>query len=298
MTLSPYERAGTAYTNIMKPFLAPEMIARSLFADVIRLPEGKVRMEFDKISQMKDATIQMTLPDSTLKRDMIGITSDSIRAPFIVNGFEIGQDQLRAFATEGKALPREGIKAMATTIAAKDQSLLIDSYKPDGTNVKFDGLYSKGTTIDNTAYDFSTPGRAAFGVATVVGTLRGANITGCNFNLLLPFAQETELNTSWIAGTGTGMWEKEKVLKNLNPTDGAAPGRIIASSVCPAGKAIISPVDTIGKYMSLIVGYDPKVITGYDSKLTEAYSPVYVTGFEAVVPLIYEPSAIGIMGSI
>ncbi len=299
MILNPYERAGTAYTKMMKPFLTPRMIARNLFAHTIRLPKGKVKLDFNKVSQMKDATIQLTLPDDTLKRDLIGLSSDSIRCPFVVNGFEITQDQLQAFASEGTDLPNEGIKAMSQTLSAKDQTLLLDSYKPNGTDAMFKGLYASATTIDNTAYDFGTAGKASEGTAAIVGLLQEAIVEDCNFNMLISYAQLTTLKNSWIVGSGTGIWEIEKVIKNLNPVEGAAPGRIYASKYAPsATKAIISPNDPAGMYMDLVIGQDPRVITGFDSKLGPDDSPVYVTGFEAVVPLIYYPEAIGILGSI
>jgi hypothetical protein len=296
MTMTPYQRAGRWYTNKMLPFLAPQMIARNLFGNVIRLPEGKVEMEFDRISQMKDATVQLTLPDETLKRDLIGLTNDTLRAPYIVNGFKITQDQLRTFNSEGKDLPTSGIKEMSRTIATKDQGLLIDSYTAEGQTFK--GLYASATTIDNTAYDFSTPGKASQGTAEIVGMLREASVVGCNFNMLIPESKLTTLKNSWIVGSGTGIWEIEKVIKNLNPIDGAAPGRIYGSPFAKTDKAIISPCDPSGMYTSLVIGYDPRVITGYNPILTEEFSPVYVTGFECAVPWIEYPESIGVLSSI
>ena len=289
-----YERAATWFTNEMVPFLYPLLSSRQLFNSYAYVPEGKTQIQFDRIAQMQPAQMSYTLPDDTIKRDFVGISSDSIKIPFIYQGFMIDQDKLRAFSSEGKDLPTAGMEAAAISMSVLENNFLVNAYTPKPGNTAFQGLYASAGNILSSSYSFLTPGMATEAAAAAVSMAHDSYIEGVNFNMVLANDKFEQLQASFM---GTSQLpgvvsEWDRCLKIINCTDGAAPGRIIRNPFLANGTGMMTPVDTTGRYMKLVVGYNPQNVIGFSSTLTEKLSPVYVTSFEAVCPWIKYPTAI------
>jgi len=294
MTINPYKKAATFFTNQMVNPLRQKIKGRKLFAHTTALPKGSFVYDYDTIGEMGNAVISYELPDDTQTRDMISITDAELKLAVISKGFKIPVSQWQAFQNKGTDLKTKGLESAVQVIANKENTTLIQSWKPDGTNAKLSGLYASAGNTDSTSRDFGTYGNATDAVAAIIAAIHGDDVEGVNFNLTLNLTQFAELQASKAYGD----YEWDHVLKLLNCEPGQPEGQIMWSGDITAGTGMVSPVDPTGTYIDLIVGQPPKTVVGYDSKLTEELSPKYGTSFEVIGPLVYHADSIGTMTAI
>lgn len=289
MTYNPYKRAATYFTNKMVDPLRQRIKGRKLFAHTTTLPKGSFVYNYDEIGEMGDAVISYELPDDAQTRDMISVTNTEMKLAVISKGFKIPVSQWQAFLNEGKDLKTKGMESAVQVMMNKENTMLIQSWKPDGTNAKVSGLYATpGINSYTTQKDFGTYGNALTAVSQGIKEIHDDNVEGVNFNLTLNSVQYAELQVSESDG---GHSEWDRVMNLLNSEPGQPKGQIMWSTDMTAGTGLISPVDTSGSYIDLIVGQAPKTVVGYDSKLTEELSPKYGTSFEVLGPLVYHPES-------
>lgn len=295
MTTVPVTRAQTFYAQDMKPVLAQQLVARQLFGHRIDIPFGKTKFEYDSVSDLQNAVISVSVPDGDGPWDSLKITGNDLQLAYITEKWKIDRDKYDAFLTEGKNLPVASNRAAAQAIGVSEEKLLAQSWKPDGSSSKIYGLYGCAGNTMSTDYQFDIYGNAKKALAAMFKMLSDDKVpvSALNFNLTLNPQEYYQLTCSESTNGAPEMPMVEKMLNKV----GGAPGRIRESPEIVAGTALLSPVDTAGTYIDLVVAKDPTVTLGEDSKLKEL-SPIYATTYEILAPVVYQPNALCIATSI
>jgi len=289
-------RAATYFNNQMVPPLRQMLIGRKLFAKTTTLEKGKFEMDYDTVTEMGEAIISYDLPDSTEKRDDIALAAANLKLAVISKGWKIPRSKWDAYMTEGKNLSTTGMQSAAQVCALKEDDLLIQSWKPDGTNAKINGLYASAGNDYSTSKDFGTYGNAIDAVSGLLAMMAADDVptASINWNYTLNPVQYYELEAS---ESTTGVSEIEKVRRILNPAAGMPGGQIIMSPDITAGTGLVSPVDPAGLYIELVKGQDMTNVLGEDSKVPNI-SPIYGTTYEVIAPWVKQPNAVGVTSSI
>jgi len=252
-------------------------------------------MDYDTITEMGEAVISYDLPDISEKRDDIGINAANLKLAIISKGWKIPRTKWEAYLTEGKNLSTTAMMSAAQVCAVKEDDLLIQSWKPDGSTAKINGLYASAGNDYDTTKGFDTFGNAIDAVNGALAMMAADNVptASINWNYVLNPVQFYELGAS----ISDGVVEKTEVQKILNPAAGMPPGQIMMSNDIDAGKGLISPVDPAGLYIELVKGVDLNNVLGEDSKIPEI-SPIYGTTYEVIAPWIKQANALCITSDI
>jgi uncharacterized linocin/CFP29 family protein len=272
------------------------LIARKLFAKTTTLEDGKFEMDYDTVTEMGEAIISYDIPDNTTKRDDIAVADASLKLAVISKGWKIPYSKWRAYLSEGKDLSTTGMTSAMQVCALLEEKLLLQSWKPDGSNARINGLYASAGNNYSTSKDFGTYGNAKDAVAGVLSMMADDDVptASINWNYSLNPTQYYELEAS---ESTSGIAEMEKVLRMLNPAQDMPPGQIIMSPDIAAGTGLVSPVDPAGLYIEFVKGKDMNNVLGTDSKLGEI-SPVYGTTYEVVGLWVKHANAIGVTSAI
>lgn len=290
-----FRRAATYFDKKMVPPLQQQLIGRKLFASTLTLPKGKFELDYDTITEMGSAIISYDLPDDSTKRDMIEATDANLKLAVISKGWKIPRSQWEAYLSEGKDLRTKAMISAAQVNGLAEDDLLMQSWKPDGSTAKINGLYGSAGNTDSTSADFGTFGNAMAEVGTCLAAIAADDVptASVNWNLSLNSVQYYELAQS----IDTGVREFEEVVKMLNPAAGMPAGGIFMSPDITADTGMLSPVDPSGQYIELVVGQNMKNVLGEDSKIPDI-SPIYGTTYEVIAPVVYQTDAICTMTGI
>lgn len=295
MTRSSFHRAATYFDSKMVAPLRQQLIGRKLFAHTTPIPKGKFEYDYDTITEMGSSVISYDLPDDSVKRDMIEATDATLKLAVIAKGWKIPRTQWEAYLSEGKDLRTKAMLSAAQVNGLAEDDLLINYWKPDGSNARINGLYGSAGNTDSTSADFGTFGNAMAEVGTCLAAIAADDVPTAtiNWNLTLNAVQYYELAKS----VSYGVREFDEVVKMLNPAAGAATGSIFVSPDITAGTGMLSPVDPAGLYIDLVKAQDMKNVLGEDSKIPDI-SPIYGTTYEVLAPVVYQTVAVCTMTGI
>jgi hypothetical protein len=284
------QRATTYFDKKMVDPLADEASARILFDKVTTLPPNTFIYEFEKITEMGEAIITYEIPNETGSKDSITSTPVQMRLAVISKRWEVPYEKWQAYKNLGVDLPTKTMESALRVIGNKERNLLLQSWKPDGTNARINGLYASAGNSYSTSKDFGTNGNAADAVAGALDLMRADNVNGVNFNLTLNSTQFSELSNSKDAG-GNREWDEVMKLLNMDGGSGKPPGTIRWSNEITAGTGLISPVDPNGKYIELVVGQNTRNVIGFISEIMDI-SPMIGTTYEILAPRVTHDVAI------
>ena len=283
---------ATAYENAAKYFdkelvepIRQQLVGRKLFGKVTRVDPGVFNIDYNTLTDMGDAIVTFDLPDDTIEKDSVKVATSSMKIGVISKGYKIPRSQFDAFARQGTPLDTAAMISAAQKVGEKEDDMLLQGWAPDGSNYKIKGLYQTAGNSYTTQKDFATFGYPTAAISGALALLYEDGIVGTNFNLVLNYAQYAELQANYEYGT----YEWDKIMKMINPNPGAGQGQILMSTDITAGTGMMTPVDTAGVYMDLIVGADYKnqvAVPKFD------ISPVEGITYTMVVPRIKHTNAI------
>jgi Encapsulating protein for peroxidase len=282
-------RAISYYNSKMIVPLRYNFTTRSLFLKQTPIPDEKDIMEYDRITDMGEATVSYELPGVSLERDEIKTAAETVRMMYLSKGWQISNKKWKAFETLNVDLPTENMKSALAVIGTKENEMLTVSYKPDNSNVRVEGLYAAADNSYSTSKDFGTAGNATDAVGGGLALIRADKVNGVNHNLVLAYDQYTELTTS--RATTNGLREWNDILELLNLEGGPVPGRIINNPYLTAGTGMLTPADPDGEYIELLVGQNITNEVGRDSR-EPISSPMYGKTYEKIAPHIIHPDSI------
>jgi hypothetical protein len=296
-TLTPNQRAITFFNRQLVEPLRWMVTGRQLFEKQTPVPGGKFKYDFNRVTEMGSAIITYGLPKSTVSRDSIITTPDTIELAVISHSWEIPYDTWNSFLTQGIDMPTEAMKSAAYQVAEAERGLLTSKWTPDGTNSSISGLYDLAYSQNNvsTGYSFQTFGNAKNAVAVGLADIMAGKVTGVNFNLVLNAVEWNRLLAS--VNTNGTIREWNLVLEMLNAPGGPSPGKILMNPSITAGTGLISPADPYGQYIELLVGQDLTNNVGFDS-IMGPISPLYGTTYEVLAPHAIHPEALAALSSL
>lgn len=170
--------------------------------------------------------------------DSMDITSDILKIPVQQQEITIDARTWATMVANGTNIEADSAMEMAANIAIEQDINGIVGWKPDGTNVEIDGLYSvAGNTYGGAT--FATYGNALAAVANAKKLLKADNIFSSAYNLTLHGDQFAELEQS---ESTTGVEEWSKVLRILNNSAENVGGQILESNDLTAGTAMVTPI--------------------------------------------------------
>lgn len=244
-----------------------------------------------KVIEMGAGFITYELPSGDISRDMIRVDSSVVKIPVLWKGYEVPRDSWDAMKNRNVALDTAAMLSAAQMVGVDEDQLVIDGWKPDGTNYVITGLYQSANNDYSTGKDFGTYGYATDAVAGAMALLE-ADYVYPPYNLVLNAVQMNELRASRSAN---GVREMPEILELLN--DGVGPGKIFSTPAIADTTGLVIPVDAARAYLELIVPRDMQNTLGEDSKIPDI-SPIYGTTFELVYPHIKQTNALCKLSSI
>lgn len=284
------QRATTYFDNKMVDPLSIAASARILFDKVTTLPSETFIYEYEKISEMGEAIISYDVPDETASRDSISSTPQQMRLAVISKRWEVPYAKWQAYAKLGVDLPTKTMESAIRVIGKKERATLLQSWKPDGTNARIEGLYEAAGNSFTDSADFGTLNNAVTAVSGALDLMRADEVNGVNFNLTLNSTQFTQLTNSTYTN-GDMEWDRVLKLLNMDGGPGAPQGTIMWNPGITAGTGLITPVDTTGMYMELVIGQNTRNVLGFISEIQEI-SPLIGTTYEIIGPRITYDAAI------
>lgn len=217
--------------------------------------------------------------------ETVDTTTDVLKIPVQQDDRTIDRRAWESFKLNGTPIDSDMAFDMAANVTAAEDALIIDGWKPDGTNYEIKGMYQ---IADNTfaGSSFATYGNALATTANAIGLLRADKIYSMGWNLTLNHVQHAELTASYAS---TGVSEYEQVLKQLNY--GGSGGQIFESSNIAAGTGMISPVATPAniRFFDLVEAQRPKHELWFEEPKNSG--PVKSRLLGAVVPRFKHPDA-------
>lgn len=282
---NPYEEAAKWLdTQLVEP-VRQQLVGRRLFAKTVNIGQGKFNVDYNTLTDMGEAIITYDLPDDSIQKDSVKLATSTIKLAVIPKGYSIPRSQFESFATQGIALDTAAMISAAQKVGEKEDDLLIQGWNPDGTNYRISGLYQSAANTVSTSLDFATFGNPTKAVSAALALLYEDGILGMNFNLTLNYTQYTQLQSNYEYG----VYEWDKVMKMLNNVQGGGMGQILMSTDITAGTGMVTPVDTAGVHMDLVIGQD------YRNSLANPkfdISPVEGITYVILVPRVKHPTAV------
>lgn len=255
---------------------------------------GMQTVDYWKFNDLSDAIINYEIQEHN--EDTVDFTSTTLKMPVIKQDYTIGRRAYESFLAGlhgGQSIPVDASAAQrsAYKVALREDELLLDGWKPDGTNYEIKGLYNlanNSETTDSLHVDDAF-GNMVKKVAKAIALLENDKIYG-PYNMVV---DPTVGNLLLGSISTTGFPEIQLIQKMLQkgptgfPTDiGGMGGNIFTTPVMNSvggvttGAGMITPVMN-PTYMDLIIAQDARNTLGFDSKQVEI-SPIYGSVYESL----------------
>lgn len=272
---------GKAWDKDIVAVLAEQTIGRKLIPKNEALSGkglGMTSVETRAYTARSGAIINYDIQEDI--EDAIDITSKTLKIPVQQDDARIKRRDWEAYKLAGVPIDNDIAIDMAANVAAKEDALIIDGWKPNGTDYALKGMYKVANNTFGGA-DFGTVGNALAATANAISLLRTDKIYSIGWNLLLNPVQYGQLEGSWSTTLGL---EYDAVLKMLNRNAPGNPGRIYESSNLTAGTGMVAPVATAAnkRFFDLVIAQEPKHDIWYET--SEETGPIRARLVGALVP--------------
>ncbi|MHC1599552.1 MAG: encapsulin [Candidatus Methanospirareceae archaeon] len=246
---------GKVWDKAIQPVLREQSIGRKLIPLNTTLSGKGIGMT--SVALMSYAATSGAVVNYNIQNDIeetVDVTTGVLKIPVQQDDRTIDRRAWETFKMSGIPIDSDMAMDMAANITAAEDAIIIDGWKPDGTNYETLGMYQ---IADNTyaGSGFETYGNALSTVANGIGELRADKIYSMGWNLTLNHVQYAELTASYSTN---GISEYEQVMKLLNY--GGAGGQILETSNVTAGTGMLSPVASTSnlRFFDLIEAQAPK----------------------------------------
>lgn len=172
--------------------------------------------------------------------DTIDVESTQIRVPVQQDMVRIKYRDWLAYLNKKIAIEKDISTDMTAKIAAEQDKIIVDGWKPQGTTYAIKGMYqAAGNTVSGS--DSGTYGNIKSAVTTGISLMKADGIYSRGYNLSLASFNYAELMDS---ENSTGKEEAPTILKILNAAapNGGLPGQILEVPDLAAGTGMISPI--------------------------------------------------------
>lgn len=189
--------------------------------------------------------------------DAVDISSAALKIPVQQDDVKIKRRDWEAYVLNGIPISSDLAQDMAANIAVQRTALVVNGWKPDGTNYDILGMYQVANNTVAGA-DFDTFGNAYKTVAACLKELKADKIYSPGYNLVLAGLNYAELMGS-ISSTGVSEAKMVLDLLNSDAPPGTQPGRIFEGTDLAAGTGMVAPIAAQAnlRYFDLIETQEP-----------------------------------------
>jgi uncharacterized linocin/CFP29 family protein len=261
MVDSALHRAAEYFDDRIIDPLRTGITGRKLVA-VTPLPETVYNVTVESLTDLSAAQIAYALPSGAeAGRDNVKITKANKELIHVFKDFEVPRADFEAFSNQGIAMDTLAAQSAAYVVGQKEDDLILNGWKPDGSAYLVPGLYQGAGNSYSTSSTFSTPGVPTTAVAGAIALIETDNALADYYNLVINPVQAAKLRPLRSAN---GVLEMPEVLQVLNG-GGTGPGRIYSTTAMTAGTGLLAPVDPGKKFMELYEAVGIRTELGYDS---------------------------------
>ena len=237
--VSALEKIGKYLDKQIVPVLKSQSIIRQLIPLNVELSGkgiGLTAVETFNYAATGGASTDYMIHES--QADTMDVTSDVLKIPIQQQEITIDARTWKMMIAGGANIESDSAAEMAANISVEQDVNGILAWKPNGTDVEIDGLYTvAGNTFGGAT--FGTYGNAIKAVAAAKKALKASNIKSVAYNLTLHGDQFAELDAS---ESTTGLEEWGKVNRILNNGVDNGPGMILESNDLTAGTGMVTPI--------------------------------------------------------
>lgn len=250
--------------------------------------DGIYNVDINTLSNMGEAYISYALPSESDPRDSIKVTRTNVNIPVVSKGFEIPREDFEAFRRAGIMIDTSAAQSAAFVAGLKEDTLILQGWKPDGTNYTIPGLYQSAGNDYSSATVILTPGSLTTAVAGALGLMDDDNALAPAYNLTMNPAQYAH---ALAVRSAQGNLELPEVITLLNRGTPGGAGRVLSSKGLPATTALISPVDPARRFIEIYQVKDFTTQLGMDSKMPDT-SKIYGSVWALTYPHIKQANAL------
>lgn len=270
--------------------LAPKMLGRQIVAqDPDCVGDGIFRARVQKLIEMGDALVSYNFPREGEARDRVEVRSREVDLPVLSKPYIIEKQEMEAFLRQGTNLEAASARSAGKAITRLENQMILQGWKPDGTNYEVKGLYQAAAQSVTDSLDFGTYGNADKAVNAAIAKLETNNVEASAYHLICNPTQMAELRISRNATSGAK--EMPEVLESLNNGKENGPGSIFRTDILTAGTAMVIPYDPTMEYFRLLNPLELTTELGQDSKAPKS-SPVYGNVYEVLYVDVIDENAI------
>ena len=168
----------------------------------------------------EDSAADVSVTEVHPTEDIIDLTQQNAALLEIAKAYLISRLDLEASKTDGVPLDTSTVASATYKIAIKENAIILDGWKPDGTNYDVNGLYQAANNDYSTTADFATSGKPIAAVLGAIDLLLADSINP-PFHMVLNQTQWTEAQDVL---SSTGISEMDVVRRFLGGSASQTPG--------------------------------------------------------------------------
>ncbi len=275
--------------------LRSRIIGPNLFSKnpKVKAKPGQSTVQVTTLGELGEALISWGIPQGDVQ-DMITASVADKPVPDQSKPFRITRNVYDAWKAGQYPIDSSIAASAGYVVGRKIDQILIDGWKPDGTNYAVKGLYQSASSTMSDSLSFGTYGNARKAVASTLGVIESNNALADAYNLILNPTEWAELLGSQ---SKSGIEEWDQVIKLLNLGKDSGPAQIFSTTEVTAGTGIISPVDPNRIYIEVYELQEIQNQLTTDPKYGK-YSDIFGITAAKILPHIRHPEAIGKMTAI
>lgn len=170
--------------------------------------------------------------------DTMDVTDDILKIPIQQQEIKISARTFEVMQKNGSNIEADSIQEITSNVVAEQDINGIAGWKPNGTDVEIDGLYTVAANTYGGA-TFATYGNAVKAATNAKKELKADNVISSGYNMTLHGDQLAELDGSQSTA---GIDEWDRVLRILNNGNKNGPGQILQSDDLTAGTGMVTPI--------------------------------------------------------
>ena len=235
------------------------------------------------LKELAEATTSLGLP--TGYGDTADVTSETLNLPILAEPFVLPRRMYESYKLSGIGIDADLSILAAYQVQLAEEALILDGWKPDGTNYVINGLYQAANNAEASADDFGTYGNATDKVTLAKALLEADSVYG-PYNLVLNQVQYNQLLAS-ESTTGNPEWDRVMTILN---DGGSGPAQIFSSPTQTVATGMMLAVSN-KTYFDLVIPQEYKNQLNEDPKLGDL-SPLYGMVYESLAPRVKHTDAI------
>jgi len=258
MQNTPFARAATQISKQLVKPLQTRLQGRRLASINPEVKgDGTSAFEYTHVSGISDAFIQWSIANGSEHKDSVTASNRIVQIPFLYKEFEMPKSDIAAWEKrevgvgQENSLPSVTANAASYEVARKEDQMIFDGWKPDGSSFSVKG-FAQAANNAITGGSIATAGSMFEYVCSAISALNEDEVYGENnsYNLSVTPDIMAALRSKRF---NNGDTEIKLIREQL------VDGDIIVTPHLPSQTAIITPVDTAREHFEFLNPVDYRV---------------------------------------